>query len=181
MDYSFWLTTRTIKPGTREQFEQSWRPAEFPPGLVGAYVLYAEQGDEVVGISIWDSAEACDGYRGSDIEARRRAAMGPSCSRNGRASRPAASWESQVADRLPARPSRLAAGRKRRQKRNDHRLRGGRGRSNASSEACSVRSLPGVAVQVDLPDLGHGEAGPSDFKTFLSNPQLLGELGVSPP
>jgi hypothetical protein len=47
------VTTRTIKPGSREQFEQSWRPAEFPPGLVGAYVLYAEDGDDVVGISIW--------------------------------------------------------------------------------------------------------------------------------
>jgi heme-degrading monooxygenase HmoA len=77
MDYYFWVTTRTIKPGSREQFEQSWRPAEFPPGLVGAYVLYAETGDEVVGISIWDSAEACHRYRDSDVEARRRAIMDP--------------------------------------------------------------------------------------------------------
>jgi hypothetical protein len=52
MDYYFWVRTRRIKPDTREQFEQSWRPDEFPDGLVGAYVLYAEQGDEVVGISI---------------------------------------------------------------------------------------------------------------------------------
>jgi hypothetical protein len=44
---------------------------------VGAYVLYAEEGDEVVGISIWGSAEACDRYRRSDIEARRREAMDP--------------------------------------------------------------------------------------------------------
>ena len=77
MDRYFWVSTRSIKPDTREQFEQSWRPAEFPDGLVGAYVLYAEQGDEVVGISIWDSAEACDSYRRSDIEARRQEAMGP--------------------------------------------------------------------------------------------------------
>jgi heme-degrading monooxygenase HmoA len=40
-------------------------------------VLYAEEGDEVVGISIWDSAEACDRYRRSGIEARRRDAMAP--------------------------------------------------------------------------------------------------------
>jgi heme-degrading monooxygenase HmoA len=75
-DY-FWVTTRTIKPGSREQFEQAWRPAEFPPGLVRAYVLYAEDGDEVVGISIWDSADACEHYRDSDVEARREARMDP--------------------------------------------------------------------------------------------------------
>ena len=75
MDNYFWLTTRTIKPGSREQFEQSWRPAEVRPGLIGAYVLFAEEGDEVVGISIWDSAEACHRYRDSDVEARREAAM----------------------------------------------------------------------------------------------------------
>jgi heme-degrading monooxygenase HmoA len=77
MDYYFWVTTRTIKPGSREQFEQSWRPAEFPRGLVGAYVLYAEDGDEVVGISIWDSAEACHRYGDSDVEVRRQAVMDP--------------------------------------------------------------------------------------------------------
>ena len=57
MDYYFWVSTRRIKPDTREQFEQAWRPDEFPDGLVGAYVLYAEGGDDVVGISIWDPAE----------------------------------------------------------------------------------------------------------------------------
>jgi heme-degrading monooxygenase HmoA len=98
MDRYFWVSTRRIKPDARERFEQSWRPAEFPDGLVGAYVLYAEEGDEVVGISIWDSAEACDRYRRSEVEARRREAMGPLWSRSGRASTPAASWESQAAD-----------------------------------------------------------------------------------
>jgi heme-degrading monooxygenase HmoA len=77
MDYYFWVTTRKIKSGSREQFEQSWRPAEFPPGLEGAYVLYAEDGDDVVGISIWDSAEACRRYGDSEVETRRRAAMDP--------------------------------------------------------------------------------------------------------
>jgi heme-degrading monooxygenase HmoA len=77
MDYYFWVSTRRIKPDAREQFEQSWRPDEFPDGLVGAYVLYAEEGDDVVGISIWDSAEACERYRRSDVEARRGEAMGP--------------------------------------------------------------------------------------------------------
>jgi heme-degrading monooxygenase HmoA len=64
-------TRRAIKPRAREQFEQSWRPAEFRPGLVGAHVLCAEDGDEIVGISIWDSAQACHRYRDSDVEARR--------------------------------------------------------------------------------------------------------------
>jgi heme-degrading monooxygenase HmoA len=77
MDNHFWVTTRTIKPAAREQFEHAWRPAEFPPGLVGAYVLYADDGDEVVGISIWDSAEACHHYRDSDVEARRQALIDP--------------------------------------------------------------------------------------------------------
>jgi heme-degrading monooxygenase HmoA len=77
MDYYFWVTTRRIKPDTRGQFEQSWRPAEFPEGLAAAYVLYAKDGNEVVGISIWDSAAACDGYRRSDVETRRREAMDP--------------------------------------------------------------------------------------------------------
>jgi hypothetical protein len=44
---------------------------------VGAYVLYADDGDEVVAISIWDSAEACHRYRDSDVEARRQAPMDP--------------------------------------------------------------------------------------------------------
>ena len=38
-DYYFWVSTRRIKPDAREQFEQSWRPTEFPDGLVGAFVL----------------------------------------------------------------------------------------------------------------------------------------------
>jgi heme-degrading monooxygenase HmoA len=75
MEYYFWVTTREIKPGSREQFEQAWRPSSFPPGLVRAYVLYAEEGNQVVGISIWDSAEACQRFRDSDVEAQREAAM----------------------------------------------------------------------------------------------------------
>jgi heme-degrading monooxygenase HmoA len=77
MEYYFWVSTREIKPGSREQFEQSWRPSSFPRGLVGAYVLYAEEGNQIVGISIWDSVEACHRFRDSDVEARRQAAMDP--------------------------------------------------------------------------------------------------------
>jgi heme-degrading monooxygenase HmoA len=71
------VTTREIKPGSREQLEQSWQPAAFPPGLVRAHVLCAEQGNQVVGIAIWDSADACHRYRDSDVKARRRTAMDP--------------------------------------------------------------------------------------------------------
>jgi hypothetical protein len=40
-------------------------------------VLYPEEADEVVGVSIWDSRESCQRYRASEIEARRREAMAP--------------------------------------------------------------------------------------------------------
>jgi heme-degrading monooxygenase HmoA len=63
MDYYFWMTTRTTKPGSREEFDRAVLEAgRVPGGLVGAYVLYAADGDEVVGTSIWDSAEACHRY-----------------------------------------------------------------------------------------------------------------------
>lgn len=77
MDYYVWTTTRRIKAGMREEFEGAWRPAEFPEGLLRAYVLYAEEADEVVGVSIWDSRESCQRYRASEIEAGRRDAMAP--------------------------------------------------------------------------------------------------------
>jgi heme-degrading monooxygenase HmoA len=77
MTYYVWTTTRRIRPGKREQFEGAWRPDEFPDGLLRAYVLYAEDGEEVVGVSIWDSRESCERYRASEIETRRRDAMAP--------------------------------------------------------------------------------------------------------
>jgi heme-degrading monooxygenase HmoA len=77
MVYYVWITTRRIKPGMREELEGAWRPAEFPDGLLRAYVLYEQEGEDVVGISIWDSRESCDRYRASEIETRRREAMAP--------------------------------------------------------------------------------------------------------
>jgi heme-degrading monooxygenase HmoA len=75
MDYHFWVTTRTDQALRARAVRASLAADEFPPGLVGAYVLYAEDRDEVVGISIWDSAAACHRYRDSDGEARRQAVM----------------------------------------------------------------------------------------------------------
>jgi hypothetical protein len=72
-----WITTRRLKPGTRAEFSGSWRPSEFPPGMLRAYECYSADGAEVVGISIWDSPESRDRYRVSDIETKRRRAMAP--------------------------------------------------------------------------------------------------------
>jgi heme-degrading monooxygenase HmoA len=76
-DAYVWVTTRKLKPGTREEFNRSWRPSEFPKGMLRAYELVSPDGNEVVGISVWDSAESRDEYRKSDVESERRAAMAP--------------------------------------------------------------------------------------------------------
>jgi hypothetical protein len=77
MDYYFWVSTRRIKPDTREQFEQSWRPDEFPGRAGGRLCAVRGAGRRGGGHLDLDSAEACDRYRRSDIEARRQEAMGP--------------------------------------------------------------------------------------------------------
>jgi heme-degrading monooxygenase HmoA len=76
MDESFvWITTRRIKPGSLGEFEQAWRPEQFPDGMQHAYAYWTEDGQEVTGVSFWDSRESCDAWRASADEARRRAAM----------------------------------------------------------------------------------------------------------
>jgi len=72
-----WITTRTLKPGTREEFSRAWRPGRFPEGMLRSYELYSADGNEVVGISVWDSPESRDKYRLSDVESQRRQAMAP--------------------------------------------------------------------------------------------------------
>jgi heme-degrading monooxygenase HmoA len=72
-----WVTTRKLEPGAREQFSRAWRPGEFPAGMLRAYELYSSDGNEVVGISVWDSPESRDAYRLSDVEKERRTAMAP--------------------------------------------------------------------------------------------------------
>jgi heme-degrading monooxygenase HmoA len=73
-----WITTRRLKPGTtREEFGRAWRPSSFPEGMLQAFECYAEDRDEVVGISVWDSAESRERYRLSEVEAERRRAMAP--------------------------------------------------------------------------------------------------------
>jgi hypothetical protein len=75
--YVVWITTRRIKEGTYEEFRKAWRPQEFPDGMLRAYECYSEDSNEVVGISTWDSFEARERYRTSDVEAARREAMAP--------------------------------------------------------------------------------------------------------
>jgi hypothetical protein len=45
--------------------------------MLKAYELYSPDGNEVVGISIWESTESRDRYRTSDVESERRRAMAP--------------------------------------------------------------------------------------------------------
>ena len=72
-----WVTTRKLKPGTHEEFARSWRPREFPEVMVRAFELVSPDGNEVVGISVWDSVESRDAYRRSEVESERRRAMAP--------------------------------------------------------------------------------------------------------
>lgn len=75
--YVVWITTRTIKPGTYEEFRRAWRPSEFPEGMLRAYECFSADRNEVVGVSVWDSYESRERYRSSQVEAERREAMAP--------------------------------------------------------------------------------------------------------
>jgi hypothetical protein len=75
--YVIWITTRTITPGTLDEFRQAWRPKKFPDGMLRAYECDATDRGEIVGIAVWDSRESLDTYRLSDVEAERREAMAP--------------------------------------------------------------------------------------------------------
>ncbi len=78
LDRSYvWITTRRLKPGARDEFARAWRPGNFPEGMLRAYECYSADGNEVVGISIWDSPESRERYRLSEVETERRRAMAP--------------------------------------------------------------------------------------------------------
>jgi heme-degrading monooxygenase HmoA len=76
-DSYVWITTRRLKPGAREEFSRTWKPKEFPAGMLRAYECYSDDGAEVVGIAIWDSRESWDRFRRSEAEQERRRAMAP--------------------------------------------------------------------------------------------------------
>ncbi|MCZ0207377.1 hypothetical protein ACIG54_06700 [Streptomyces achromogenes] len=72
-----WVTTRRIQPDGLEDFERAWRPADRPQGMRRAFAYWSADGQEVTGVSFWDSEEACDTWRASEPEQQRRAAMAP--------------------------------------------------------------------------------------------------------
>jgi heme-degrading monooxygenase HmoA len=76
-EHFVWVTRRRITPGTLAAFERAWRPDPYPAGLRRAYAYWSEDGQEVVGVSFWDSKQSCDAWRTSQPEARRREAMAP--------------------------------------------------------------------------------------------------------
>ncbi|MGW7050646.1 antibiotic biosynthesis monooxygenase [Streptomyces sp. NPDC054887] len=78
MDEHFvWVTTRRVRPGTLEDFERAWRPRAHPDGMRRAFAYWSEDGEEVTGVSFWESRQACDAWRTSDAEQQRRDAMNP--------------------------------------------------------------------------------------------------------
>jgi hypothetical protein len=76
-EYVVWITTRTIEPGSLEDFRNAWRPKEFPDGMLRAYECDAAEQNQVIGIALWDSLESYERYRASNVEAERRKAMAP--------------------------------------------------------------------------------------------------------
>ncbi|HKA94841.1 MAG TPA: hypothetical protein VKD66_01140 [Streptosporangiaceae bacterium] len=76
-EHFVWMTTRRIKPGTLIEFERAWRPDTHPDGMLRAYAYWSEDGQQIIGVSSWASQQACEAWRASESEARRRAAMAP--------------------------------------------------------------------------------------------------------
>jgi hypothetical protein len=72
-----WITTRRIRRGAYDEFRKAWRPGTWPEGMVRAYECFSEERSEVVGISWWESLDARERYRLSDVESARRRAMAP--------------------------------------------------------------------------------------------------------
>ena len=73
-----WMaTTGGVKPGTLADFERLWRPERHPDGMLHAYAYWSDDEQEIIAVSSWVSREACDEWRASSEETRRRAAMAP--------------------------------------------------------------------------------------------------------
>jgi heme-degrading monooxygenase HmoA len=74
-EHFVWMTTRKIKPGTLAEFEHAWRPDTHPEGMLRAYAYWSEDEQQIIGVSFWSSKQACDAWRTSGAEERRRQAM----------------------------------------------------------------------------------------------------------
>jgi heme-degrading monooxygenase HmoA len=75
--YFVWVTARRVKRGAREALLKAWRPGATPAGMRHAYALWSLSESEVIGVSFWDSEEACTSWRASEEEKRRQEAMAP--------------------------------------------------------------------------------------------------------
>jgi hypothetical protein len=55
MGYFVWMITRKIRAGALDDFERVWQPNPYPEGLARAYACWSEDGQEIIGVSFWDS------------------------------------------------------------------------------------------------------------------------------
>jgi heme-degrading monooxygenase HmoA len=76
-EHFVWMTTRQIPAGMLTDFERAWRPDAHPEGMLRAYAYWSEDEREIIGVSFWSSQRACEEWRISGSEARRREAMAP--------------------------------------------------------------------------------------------------------
>ena len=53
-----WITTRSITPGTLDEFREAWRPKKFPDGMLRAYEGDGTDRSDIIGIAIFDSRES---------------------------------------------------------------------------------------------------------------------------
>jgi heme-degrading monooxygenase HmoA len=68
MVYFVWMTTRKLRAGALDDFERVWQPNPYPDGLARAYAYWSEDGQEIIGVSFWDSKKSCDAWRDSEAE-----------------------------------------------------------------------------------------------------------------
>jgi heme-degrading monooxygenase HmoA len=77
MEYFVLDDDRKIQAGALDDFERVWQPNPYPDGLARAYAYWSEDGQEIIGVSFWESKESCDAWRASEAEKQRRQAMAP--------------------------------------------------------------------------------------------------------
>ncbi|HZC52530.1 MAG TPA: hypothetical protein VE441_08545 [Mycobacterium sp.] len=58
-EHFVWMTTRPITADAMADFERAWRPVPHPHGMRAAYANGSEDGQEVVGVSFWESKLSC--------------------------------------------------------------------------------------------------------------------------
>ena len=92
MEYFVWMTTRKIRAGALDDFEHVWQPNPYPEGLARAYAYWSEDGQEIIGVSFWDTKESCDAWRDSEAENGVAKQWRPTCSKPEKRSTEVANW-----------------------------------------------------------------------------------------